>query len=45
MPKLKFEIIVESPPAIHHLFDVLKPIIEHRDFIKIKITKVEEEEE
>ena len=45
MYKLKIEIVVESPPAIHHLLDALRPIIEHRDFIKIKITRAEEEEE
>jgi len=45
MPKLKFEIVVDNPPAIDHLLGAIRAIMEEGDLIKLEITRVEEEEE
>jgi len=45
MCKLKFEIIIDNPPAIDHLLGAIRAIMEEGDLIKLEISKVEDEEE
>jgi len=45
MRPIKFEIIIDNPPAIDHLLGAIRAIMEEGDLIKLEISKVEEGEE
>jgi len=45
MKPMKFVIVVDTPPAIDYMLDAIRALVRRGEFIKLKITRVEEEEE